>query len=1449
MQQKTSCPGTAQVLGVYQTAVARCDAGKTDDDVNHGGFGGPGGGQVPLPRLSPINAWCTSSGTSSLAAELGGPPPPSTFTTRRRFALHSNVNSPSVDNKADVLGLEEESSCFSYSGLWQLWQGSSDANPGHIRPPTSLVLPGYGSVLQFSYRDRYLCWSESALFLDENIAANAALSLMENHGDPTPATASPNGLRKVFTMQNRSRTALAKPDTPETDQRNRSSTIDSKSEDSRPTTSSAASGHSDAPSGISKLIPGARRRHRKKVESATSLNKDTEQVEGYDWQEGESKASLPSVEINGQRRRSMTNPESNHVSDGSESDIHSTVGSRNSRGDPTASTPDLGVYKDDHDSNIGGRSNTTSEISLDSFKGPSRNATALGIAAGSNSGRGSISSSTSRKLKEAFTHRITNKSNDTSPDRSSGKLPGNNDGNASTDGIASLPSRRAPPPLQTAPQLPPPNAQAQPPLDAGRQRAGKNTPLDEAPKTPPPLRNQPDIVTTLTPPTPTNHRFNSQHFPLTDIVNSPESTENDPSTSNIVVSPSGNMISHRRVRSASAAHQPSKLSSSTVPPLTPAIEENKSQGRTSTSQFGTGFFSSMVSAAQNAATTLSSSLNPQVKSRNTPDQTDGEKRENVGNDAQETSREGDENAVPEDRKKEPAVNTLGKGDLDFSHLGLEPPESTAGTTADNNEGKRLDVVARPRAKTVSQRDELSARMEDVRAARAVSMAYGNAPPTPIVTVDGIHPEAQPQAQPQNALGSLIRDNAGENTPPGGSVHSENAESLKQNGSLKSRRARRTRGSSAATTNTLGATNGGALGANLAARNTSVPRLTGFAVASKKRNRDFHQLFRSVPEDDYLIEDYSCALQREIILAGRLYISEGHICFSSNILGWVTTLVIGFDEVIAIEKESTAMVFPNAIAIQSLHARHTFRSLLSRDATYDLIINIWKINHPTLKSSINGTHIDQGTGDKTEKADDAYDESASNSEDDDEVYDEDEDGAAIDPDGSVDDSVAGSEQPDQAQRLPRKSSTTPLSAAGATQPTGPTDEVKSGENGASSSAEFPGPKTHAPTEYNDPSGRYEKLIKDEIIPAPLGQVYSLVFGAPSGAFMSKFLLEFQKVTDLQFEDDKKGLTNDNKTRSYNYIKPLNGAIGPKQTRCISSEQLDLLDFDKAILVTLTTQTPDVPSGNVFSVKTKYLLTWAPSNATRLVMSCNVEWTGKSWIKGPIEKGANDGQLGFGNDLVKAVRAAVAARGPGVKGGPKGKGRRIRMAAELAVAAKEQAALEATKSQAANQGILSSLYSPFAPIVDLIQPLWSSNMTIGVLLFLLVTMWLRTSVLPHRAPGVGLSSRSAPERLIALEELWQREENELWDWLEERVGLDGLAFPVVDDVHSGTGKQRQSNRGRTEKEFENRLHRERMSEREAENAIRVTQERLETLQRVVEKRKQNRQASLEDETPSS
>ena len=124
-----------------------------------------------------------------------------------------------------------------------------------------------------------------------------------------------------------------------------------------------------------------------------------------------------------------------------------------------------------------------------------------------------------------------------------------------------------------------------------------------------------------------------------------------------------------------------------------------------------------------------------------------------------------------------------------------------------------------------------------------------------------------------------------------------------------------------------------------------PQITGFAVASSKRNNEFHQLFPQVPEDDYLIEDYGCALVREILIQGRLYISENHLCFKANIFGWVTNVVLPFSEIISIEKRMTAFVIPNAIQIATLQSKHNFTSFLSRDATYDLVVNIWKLSHP------------------------------------------------------------------------------------------------------------------------------------------------------------------------------------------------------------------------------------------------------------------------------------------------------------------------------------------------------------------------------------------------------------------------------------------------------------------------------------------------------------------------
>jgi hypothetical protein len=644
--------------------------------------------------------------------------------------------------------------------------------------------------------------------------------------------------------------------------------------------------------------------------------------------------------------------------------------------------------------------------------------------------------------------------------------------------------------------------------------------------------------------------------------------------------------------------------------LTPTAEEPKATSRSPSSNQQTGFFSSVFSAAQNAASTLSSSLNPQAKARTVAQPEPAASDESQPKGTAEGSKE---NERPSGERKASAIDTLGSGDLDFSHLGIDAPSGGSVSTPDGVVITKPDRA--PEKRAAYQKDEEAARLEDQHAARAVYMAYEKPSEQSLA-----HPaEEGLELQSTNSLSRA--DGGGDQITPSGSIfEGESGTRPHRSGSVRSRLAqRRHRGSSGATASTVGLVGASAIALGVPGANASVPRLTGFAVASKKRNRDFHQLFRSVPEDDYLIEDYSCALQREIILAGRIYISEGHICFSSNILGWVTTLVISFDEIVAIEKESTAMVFPNAIAIQTLHARHTFRSLLSRESTYDLMVNIWKINHPALKSSVNGTRVATGTGDKTEKAGES--EVESDVEEEDEIYDEDEEGdnaeSVFGPGGA---SANGSERSLPTKGLSRQASGL-LQNGNGTAPTAMPNsngESKSGKPspGGDADADFPGPATHPPTEYTEPNGQYDKVIKDEIIPAPLGKVYSYVFGPASGSFIPKFLVENQKSGELQFESDKKGLTNESNTRKYSYIKPLNGSIGPKQTKCISTETLDFLDLEKAVLVTLSTQTPDVPSGNVFCTKTKYLFTWAPGNQTRFFMTCTIEWSGKSWLKGNI-----------------------------------------------------------------------------------------------------------------------------------------------------------------------------------------------------------------------------------------
>nr|XP_023997478.1 GRAM domain-containing protein 2A-like [Salvelinus alpinus] len=80
--------------------------------------------------------------------------------------------------------------------------------------------------------------------------------------------------------------------------------------------------------------------------------------------------------------------------------------------------------------------------------------------------------------------------------------------------------------------------------------------------------------------------------------------------------------------------------------------------------------------------------------------------------------------------------------------------------------------------------------------------------------------------------------------------------------------------------------------------------------------------------------YSCALLRDILLQGRLYISRNWLCFYANLFGKDIKVSIPVVSVRLVKKHRTAGLVPNGLAITvDTSQKYVFVSLLSRDSVY------------------------------------------------------------------------------------------------------------------------------------------------------------------------------------------------------------------------------------------------------------------------------------------------------------------------------------------------------------------------------------------------------------------------------------------------------------------------------------------------------------------------------------
>ncbi|XP_008302891.1 GRAM domain-containing protein 3-like isoform X2 [Stegastes partitus] len=107
----------------------------------------------------------------------------------------------------------------------------------------------------------------------------------------------------------------------------------------------------------------------------------------------------------------------------------------------------------------------------------------------------------------------------------------------------------------------------------------------------------------------------------------------------------------------------------------------------------------------------------------------------------------------------------------------------------------------------------------------------------------------------------------------------------------------------------------------------------------KTNAQYHKLFKEVGKDELLKQSYTCALQRDILYQGKMFVSDNWICFHSKVFGRDTKISIPVLSVTFIKKTKTALLVPNALVIETTHEQNVFVSFLSRNTTYKLLKSI------------------------------------------------------------------------------------------------------------------------------------------------------------------------------------------------------------------------------------------------------------------------------------------------------------------------------------------------------------------------------------------------------------------------------------------------------------------------------------------------------------------------------
>jgi len=401
---------------------------------------------------------------------------------------------------------------------------------------------------------------------------------------------------------------------------------------------------------------------------------------------------------------------------------------------------------------------------------------------------------------------------------------------------------------------------------------------------------------------------------------------------------------------------------------------------------------------------------------------------------------------------------------------------------------------------------------------------------------------------------------------------------------------------------------------------------------RQKNLDFHKFFKDIPENERLIIDASCALVHDILVQGRLYVSQNYVCFHSKILKWQKSVVIKLEECEKISKQKLAKVIPNAICfLTSSKGETLFTSFTSRDRTFAAINKLWQLsreNTPMTPQQLWNSVREQYGSDLGCSSESDY----------------------VKPDSAEEESKKHKKK----KSSKKKSKSSPIDDFNATtftphastintvnMPTTTCDDVVCNEIESQNSVisessvkkqtenhflgcistEFidnePGPSEHVTTNLKN------VYINEKYKLTP-AEVFNVVFGDNSPFYRQ--YLESQGTREIKYGKWQPISEDGTRIRILDYVLPLTHSIGPDSSRIVEKQILHAnSQLGRSYSVDNVAQNHGIPYADYFQTVVRYSMRKFDANTTEIRVSAGLKFLKEPWgmVRKFIEKNAYAG----------------------------------------------------------------------------------------------------------------------------------------------------------------------------------------------------------------------------------